>query len=274
MSMTPKLRAAPKRVSLVNQKGGAGKSTSALFIACAAVELGARVLIRDMDPQANSTIALSPSDVEYTINDVLRPDEQTGEVVEGSLGSAIRPAGPQWPKGLYVVPATLAQAERESDQAIGREYRLRIASHGALDAFDLVINDCPPSVGQLTVNALTDSDEAWIVSTPELWSVQGAYQAARTINRVRTFFNGALALTGVLVNSFKTAGVGAGRLESRLRLQELQAAFESFLLPEVINDVEVLRKAVGAMSPLSTFGNEAEQVRKQYRVLAERLLHS
>jgi chromosome partitioning protein len=270
--MKPKMRAAPKRISLVNQKGGAGKSTSTLFIACAAVESGARVLIRDMDPQANSTIALEPSGVEYTINDVLRPDEHTGEVIEGCLGSAIRPAGPQWPKGLYIVPATLAQAERESDQAIGREYRLRIASHGTLDAFDLVINDCPPSVGQLTVNALTDSDEAWIVSTPELWSVQGAYQAARTIQRVQMFFNPALALTGVLVNGFKTAGVGAGRLESRTRLQELQKAFPDALLSQVINDVEIVRKAVGALSPLSAFGGDAEPVRKQYRVLAELLL--
>lgn len=263
----PRVRSRTRKIAFLNQKGGTGKSTTVLSVACAAAELGARVLIRDMDPQANVTIALAPEGVTYTMNDVLRPDEETGEVVEGCLASAIRPAGERWPRNIYLVPAALTQAERETDQAVGREQRLQVTSEGVTDPFDLVLDDCPPSVGQLTVNALTDDDDALIVTTPEFWAVQGTHQARRTIRRVKKYYNPRLRFAGVLVNNFK-----AGRLESGQRLEELQATYPGEVWDPVLPELEVVRKAIGAISPLVAYGREADAARARYRIIAERLL--
>lgn len=264
----PRLRDSTRKIAVLNQKGGVGKSTTTLFVACAAVELGARVLIRDMDPQANTTIALGPEGAQYTMNDVLQPDEDTGEVVEGSLASAVRPAADRWPSGLYVVPASLAQSDRENDQVIGREQRLQVASTGALDAFDLVLDDCPPAVGQLTVNALADDTDALIVTTPEYWSIQGAHQARKTIKRVTRYYNPGLRFAGVLINSFKT-----GRTESRQRVDELLDIYADEVWDPILPDSEVVRKAIGATSPLSAFRREAESARVMYQSIAEQLLN-
>ena len=268
MTPRPKIRSSTRKVACTNQKGGVGKSSTVLFVAEAAAELGARVVVRDLDPQGNVSIALAPSEVVYTMNDVLRPAEDTGEVVEGCLGSAIRPAGSQWPKGLYVVPASLAQADRETDQSIGREYRLRTVSAGALDGVDLVLDDCPPSVGQLTVNALVDDDDVLLVTTAEYWPLQGTHQAFRTIKRVQRFYNPELNLIGVQVNAFK-----AGRVETRTRMAELETTYPG-LLWEPVPDMEVIRKAVGAISPLAAYGSEASEARDHYRRIAERLLNN
>jgi chromosome partitioning protein len=273
---SPKRGRGTRKVAVANQKGGVGKSTSVLNIAVAAVELGGRVLIRDMDAQANVTAALCPEGVEFTMNDLLKPDETTKEVVEGSLASAIRPAGPQWPKGLYVVAASMSQSEREHDQVIGREARLRSVSVGALDAFDLVLSDCPPNVGQLTINALTDSEQALIISEPEIWSIQGVHEVVRTIKRVTAYYNPVLTLGGILVNGYQRSGgrAGKGRLESQTRLAELKGRYGDLVLPEVVNSSETIRKAVGAKSPLSAFGAEGRTHQQLYQQIATRILNS
>lgn len=262
----PKLRDLPKCVAFTNQKGGVGKSTTTLNVACAAVELGARVLVRDLDPQANVTSALAPEGVTYTMNDVLRPDE-SGEVVEGCLGSAIRPAGPQWPKGLYIAPATLAQAERETDQTVGRDLRLRTTSIGCLDVFDLVLDDCPPSVGQLTVNALAADDEVMIVTKAEKWAVAGVHQAHKTIKRVVKYYNESLTFIGILVTAYED-----NRVDPRSRYEELQKVYPGKVLVPIPR-IEVINKAVGAESPLSAYGSEATTARPYYTKLAEQLLN-
>jgi chromosome partitioning protein len=265
-SQKPKLRDRPKSVALTNQKGGVGKSTTTLNVACAAVELGARVLVRDLDPQANVTSALDPQEVEYTMNDVLRPDD-SGEVVEGCLGSAIRPAGGQWPKGLYVVPATLALAERETDQSVGRELRLRTTSLGCLDVFDLVLDDCPPSVGQLTVNALAADDEVLIVTQAAKWAVAGTHQAHRTIRRVIKYYNSELRFLGVQITAYED-----NRVEPRTRYDELAQTYPGMLW-EPIPRIEIINKAVGAEAPLSAYGSESQSARAYYTKIAERLLN-
>jgi chromosome partitioning protein len=270
----PKLRDRTKRLSFLNQKGGVGKSTFTLYVGAAAAELGARVLVRDMDSQANVTLALAPEGVEFTMNDLLKPQDETGEVVAGSLASAIRPAGTQWPRGLYLVAAELAQAAREGDngpEVMGREHRLRTVSEGATDAFDLVINDCPPAIGQLTINALVDSDEAYIVTMPELWPLQGAHQAARTIERVKRYYHPELRFAGVYVNGFRPGGTD-GRVESRARVTELREEYGELIREPIVNDIEAIRKSVGALAPLSTYGPEARDAANLFRRIAEDLL--
>ena len=262
----PKLRGRPRCVAFTNQKGGVGKSTTTLNVACAAVELGARVLVRDLDPQANITSALDPQGVEYTMNDVLRPDD-SGEVVEGCLGSAIRPAGDQWPRGLYVVPATLALADRETDQCVGRELRLRATSSGCIEVFDLVLDDCPPSIGQLTVNALSADEAVLLVTIATRWGVAGVHQAHRTMRRVVRYYNPTLEFLGVQITAYEES-----RKDPRARHQELTEAYPGMLW-EPIPRIEVINKAVGAESPLAAYGSEAQDARLYYTNIAERLLN-
>ncbi|MBK6015912.1 ParA family protein [Streptomyces sp. MBT53] len=277
-SARPRIRQRTKRIAYVNQKGGVGKTTWTINVGAAAAELGARVLIREMDPQANSASSVEPEDGEYTMNDVMRPEEETGEVVPGSLGSAIRRTGKQWPGGLWIVPAELALASRENDNGPGapRERRLQIVSEGVLDPFDLVLTDCPPNVGQLTINALADSDEAHIVTSPTKWGVEGSHQAHRTIRMVQRHHNADLIFGGVWVNMYQTAGKN-GRVESRTRVAELRAAehFTGKIHDPIVHDMEVIRRAAGASVPLSAYGNDkdATEAAAIFRGIAERALN-
>jgi len=272
----PKLRRRTKKRAYANQKGGVGKSTWTLNVGAAAANLGARVLIRDMDPQANVTAALEPEEGEFTMNDVLTPDPRTGEIVAGSLASAIRRTGDQWPKDLFVVTSDISLLSRESDNTAGtpRERRLQVASEGALDGFDLVLTDCAPSVGLLTINALTDSDEVEIITKPESWAVQGSHQAHRTIRLVQKYHNPDLVFGGVWINQFLAAGKD-GRVESRTRVAELREAphFAGKIFDPIIADMEPVRKAAGACCPLYAYGPEAAQAAEIFHTIAEHALN-
>lgn len=277
MAAKPKVRQRTKRRAYVNQKGGVGKTTWTLNVGAAAANLGARVLIRDMDPQGNVTTALQPEPGEYSMTDVLTPDQQTGEVVEGGLASAIRKTGDQWPKTLYVVTADITLSNVETDnRAHGtpRERRLQVASEGACDGFDLVLTDCPPSVGMLTINALTDSDEVEIITKPEGWAVAGCHQAHRTIRLVQRYHNPSLEFGGLWINHFLMAG-RHGRRESRAREAELRAAphFAGRVFDPVITDIEPIRNAAGVNLPLFAYGPEAEEAATLFRKIAERALN-
>ncbi|MEU8310814.1 ParA family protein [Actinomadura sp. NPDC048955] len=270
----PRVRSTTKRVALINQKGGVGKTTTTVYTAEAAAELGARVLVIDMDPQANLTGVMQPAAVKYTVNDLLMPDPATLEVVAGSIGSVIRPAGQQWP-GVFVVAADPAQAAREDDyRAHGRAVRLRTVAEG-LDqiGFDLVLIDCPPSLGLLTVNALTAVGSALVVAEPVLFSVEGVHQVLKTLHTVQRHYHPDLGVEGIVVNQYLKAGA-EGHTESKSRLAELRNAYPVLVWDTVIDDIEIIRKATGARAPLTTYGAEGKTAAAGFRAVAERLLNN
>jgi chromosome partitioning protein len=182
-------------VAFANQKGGVGKTTTAVNAAVSLAQRGYRVLLIDADPQGNATSSLGIDKlaVGRSIYDVL---------VDGwPLAEAIAPTDRP---GLDLAPATpiLAGAEIELVEAPGREMRLRDALAGSLARYDVVLIDCPPSLGLLTVNALTAARSVVVPIQCEFLALEGLGQLMTTLDLVKRVLNPPLDVTGVLMTMF------------------------------------------------------------------------
>ncbi len=188
---------------VVNQKGGVGKTTTAVNIAAALAQHGLRVLLVDLDPQGNASTALSIPHTEGTPN--------TYDVLVNSVPIADVVAPCEQVPGLYAVPATidLAGAEIELVSLVARENRLRNALATYLEGeeaadrrVDYVFIDCPPSLGLLTVNALTAGEEMLIPIQCEYYALEGVTQLMRTLEQVRLHLNPRLRVGAVVLTMF------------------------------------------------------------------------
>jgi chromosome partitioning protein len=182
-------------VAFANQKGGVGKTTTAVNAAVSLAQRGYRVLLIDADPQGNATSSLGVDKlaVPRSIYDVL---------VDGlSLAEAVMPTDRA---GLELIPSTpmLAGAEIELVEAKGRETRLRDALAGSLARYDVVLIDCPPSLGLLTVNALTAARSVVVPIQCEFLALEGLGQLMTTLDLVKRGLNPPLDVTGVLMTMF------------------------------------------------------------------------
>jgi chromosome partitioning protein len=191
---------------VANQKGGVGKTTSAVNVAAGLAQLGQRVLVIDLDPQGNASTALG---VEHR-----RGVPSTYEaLVEGAVLADLIQECPEVP-GLSAVPATidLAGAEIELVSVVAREGRLKkaIAAHPGIgsaqasgeERFDYVFIDCPPSLGLLTLNALVAGDEMMIPIQAEYYALEGLGQLLETVDMVRAHLNPDLAVSTILVTMY------------------------------------------------------------------------
>jgi chromosome partitioning protein len=150
--VSPFVRPLPRVLAVANQKGGVGKTTTAVNLGAALADLGYRVLVVDLDPQGNATtgLGINGRNVEVSVYDVLMHERPVEDAIE-----------PTSVRNLFVVPATidLAGAEIELVPTLSRELRLRRALAGALEDLDFVVIDCPPSLGLLTINGLAAATE-------------------------------------------------------------------------------------------------------------------
>jgi chromosome partitioning protein len=179
-------------IAIANQKGGVGKTTTSVNLGACLATLGKRVLLIDIDPQGNTTsgIGINKADVQHCIYDVLINDIAANEAV---LPTAL--------ENLNIIPATiqLAGAEIELVPTISREVRLRRALQPLKQHYDYILIDCPPSLGLLTVNALTASDSVLIPIQCEYYALEGLSQLLNTIRLVQKHLNTSLEIEGVLL---------------------------------------------------------------------------
>jgi chromosome partitioning protein len=182
-------------VAIANQKGGVGKSTTAINLGAAIAFQGERVLLVDLDPQGNTSsgLGIDRNAIEYSTYDILVGEMAVEDVVE-----------PTSVRDLYLIPATieLAGAEIELVPMFSRERRLAAALAPALDTYDFVLIDCPPSLGLLTVNGLAAADEVMIPIQCEYYALEGVSQLMRNIELVTKNLNPELEVEGVILTMF------------------------------------------------------------------------
>jgi chromosome partitioning protein len=200
----------PRIIAIANQKGGVGKTTTAVNLGAALAELDYRVLVIDLDPQGNATtgMGISHRNVEGSIYDVIMNDATIEDCVE-----------PTSVKNLFVVPATidLAGAEIELVPAFSRELKLKRALTTVRDDYDFTLIDCPPSLGLLTVNGLAASDDVLVPIQCEYYALEGLGQLIRNVQLVRTNLNPSLEVRHIVLTMFDARTKLSDQVEREVR---------------------------------------------------------
>src|SRR4051794_20343884 len=240
-----------------NQKGGVGKTTVTLGVAAELAARGIRVLLIDLDPQASATkvMGIDAEDCCSMADGMLEPDRY-------ALGDAITSTG--W--GFDVAPSETALASRESRRATAHEFVLRRQLEG-VDEFDMALVDCPPSLGLLTVNALTGASHLVVVTEPSFLALQGIDELLETRELVRAHYNRELVLAGVVVNRVERT------VEHRLGLAEMESYFGPDLVwSRALPKRTVLQDAVRRGRPMAEFRSQAaRELAAGFRELADRI---
>ena len=182
-------------IAIVNQKGGVGKSTTAVNLGASLALLGRRVLVIDIDPQGNTTTGFGVE------KHAVERDTYSVLLQNASIAETVRPTDVE---NLHILPATLnlAGAEIELVSALQRENRLKAALAPVLRSYDEILIDCPPSLGLLTINALTAATEVIIPVQAEYYALEGLSQLVAIVRRIKEGLNPDLLIRGVLITMF------------------------------------------------------------------------
>ena len=246
----------PRIVSIANQKGGVGKTTTSVNLGAAIAELGFQVLVIDLDPQGNATtgMGISHRNVEGSVYDVIMNDTPVVDCVE-----------PTSVRNLFVVPATidLAGAEIELVPAFSRELKLRRALAQVKDDYDFIFIDCPPSLGLLTVNGLAASDDVIVPIQCEYYALEGLGQLLRNVALVKSNLNPALDVRGIVLTMYDARTKLAEQVE-----REVRAHFGGKVYRTVIPRTVRISEAPSFGQPVTVFDSSSRGA-LAYRELAK-----
>ncbi len=250
----------PRVLAIANQKGGVGKTTTAVNLGAALAEVGFRVLVVDLDPQGNATTGLgvNPRDVNGSIYDVILADASLEDCVE-----------PTSIRNLFVVPATidLAGAEIELVPQMSREFRLRRAVDAVRDQYDLILIDCPPSLGLLTVNGLAAADDIIVPIQCEYYALEGLGQLLRNVALVQGNLNPGLEVRGIVLTMYDARTRLADQVEAEVRQYFGDKVYRT-VVPRTVR----LSEAPSFGQPIIVF-DSASRGAKAYRALAKEVSH-
>jgi chromosome partitioning protein len=204
-------RPIPRILAVANQKGGVGKTTTAVNLGAALAELGYRVLVVDLDPQGNATtgLGIDARSFESSMYDVLMRDVALEDAVE-----------PTSMKNLFVAPATidLAGAEIELVPSFSRELKLRKALEAVYGDFEFILIDCPPSLGLITVNGLAAAEEVLVPIQCEYYALEGLGQLLRNVHLVQANLNDKLEVSTIVLTMYDARTKLAEQVADEVRL--------------------------------------------------------
>lgn len=248
-------------IAIANQKGGVGKTTTSVNLSACLAHLGKKVLLIDTDPQGNATsgVGVDKGEIDYCIYDILIDDVAMKNVITSTKI-----------ENLDVIPATisLAGAEIELVSTISREVRMKHAIQEVKGLYDYIIIDCPPSLGLLTINALTASDSIIIPVQCEYYALEGLSQLLSTVRLVQKHLNQELEIDGVLLTMFDArTNLGIQVIE------EVKKYFQEKVYQTVIPRNVRLSEAPSHGEPIIVYDSRSRGA-EVYLELAKEVIHN